>query len=419
MVGGIIGNGYSTIKDISNVIINGNIETNSGKVGGIIGAGDLNINNSIIKMNIVADGNMVGGLIGLKQNTVVEIKNNLYIGNIANKKDTKYKGALFGRYSAKGTNYIYDKNKINNVIVADNYKLGIEELQKENTYRKILNFGDNFNYDDLNNKLPLLKNSDNSNVLPNQSPIYIEEKDVDIKTVSTLREDGNRLKVRLEITNPKNLEIEKVIIENMDLEITEKRNKNGITYIDLIAIPTKYYDNYHITEIKYIKDDKEYSQNTQYLKEEAFYKEITKFEDWQNIEKESYENYRLLTDLDFTGKQNINYNVKIGRLVTEGKIHTIKNLTLNIRSGTSGLISILKNGIENIKFENININVINESQGTSINYAGIIGRCEGDIKNIEFNNININITGQVLGIGCIGIYEGIFIDTVKTKTYTL
>ena len=118
----------------------------------------------------------------------------------------------------------------------------------------------------------------------------------------------------------------------------------------------------------------------------------------------------------FTGKQNINYNVKIGRLVTEGKIHTIKNLTLNIRSGTSGLISILKNGIENIKFENININVINESQGTSINYAGIIGRCEGDIKNIEFNNININITGQVLGIGCIGIYEGIFIDTVKSKS---
>ena len=415
MVGGIIGNGYSAIKDISNVIIKGNIETNSGKVGGIIGAGDFNINNSIIKMNIVADGNMVGGLIGHKQNTAVEIKNNLYIGNIANKKDTKYMGALFGRYSAKGTNYIYDKNKINNVIVADNYKLGIEELQKENTYRKILNFGDNFNYDDLNNKLPLLKNSDNSNVLPNQSPIYIEEKDVDIKTVSTLREDGNRLKVRLEITNPKNLEIEKVIIENMDLEITEKRNKNGITYIDLIAIPTKYYDNYHITEIKYIKDDKEYSQNTQYLIEEAFYKEITKFEDWQNIEKESYENYRLLTDLDFTGKQNINYNVKIGRLVTEGKIHTIKNLTLNIRSGTSGLISILKNGIENIKFENININVINESQGTSINYAGIIGRCEGDIKNIEFNNININITGQVLGIGCIGIYEGIFIDTVKTN----
>ena len=65
-----------------------------------------------------------------------------YIRNIANKKDTKYMGALFGRYSAKGTNYIYDKNKINNVIVADNYKLGIEELQKENTYRKILNFGD-------------------------------------------------------------------------------------------------------------------------------------------------------------------------------------------------------------------------------------------------------------------------------------
>ena len=411
MVGGIIGIAYSTIKKISNVIINGNIETDSGRVGGIIGSGDTNINNCIVKMNIVADGNMVGGLIGEKRTDIVEIKDNLYIGNIANKKETKYIGPLFGRYLSKGINYIYDNNKINNVIVEDKYKLGIEELSKKNTYTKILNFADNYNYDDLNNKLPLLKNSDKTNVLPNQSPIYIEEKDINIKIVSTLREDGNRLKVRLEITNPKNLEIEKVIIENMDVEITEKRNNNGTTYIDLIAIPTKYYDNYHITEIKYIKDDKEYSQNTQYLIEEAFYKEILKYEDWQNIDKESYENYRLLTDLDFTGKQNINYNVKIGRLVTEGKIHTIKNLTLNIKSGTSGLISILKNGIENINFENININV----QGSGINYAGIIGRCEGDIKNIEFNDININISGQVLGVGCIGIYEGIFIDTVKTN----
>ena len=413
-VGGILGYGRNINKKIENIIINGNIETDSGKVGGIIGSGDCSIKNSIIKMNIVANGNFVGGIIGEKSyNNTTEIKNNIYIGNIINKKETEYTGALFGRYKSEGINYIYGKNKINNVIIEDKYKLGIEELSKERTYTDILNFDNSYNYNDLNNKLPLLKNSDKTEILPNQESIYIEDKDVDIKTVNTLREDGNRLKVRLEITNSQSLEITKIEIENMDLEVTEKRNINGVTYIDLFASPTKYYDNYHIKEIKYIKEGKEYTQKIQYLIEEAFYKEITKYEDWQNIDKESYENYKLLTDLDFTGKQSINYNVKIGKLVTEGKMHTIKNLTLNVgNSSTFGLISILKNGIENIKFENINMNI---TQGININDVGIIGRCEGYIKNIEFKDINMNISGKVTRIGCIGMYVGIFIDTVKTN----
>ena len=386
-------------------------------LGGMIGKGIANIKNNIVKMNLITNGNFVGGLIGERLNDTVEIKNNLYIGNIINKKETEYTDEIFGNYEMKDPNYTFEQNKINGLPIEESKNnLGIEELSKEKTYKEILEFDDNYNYDNLNNKLPLLKNSDKTNLLPNQKPIDIVNEELDIRNVTTLRENGNRLKVRLEITNSQNLEITGIQIENMDVEVTDKRNNKGITYIDLVAVPNKYYDNYRITGIKYLKNNEEKIQNTYYLIEEAFYKEITKFEDWQNIDNESYENYRLLTDLDFAGKKNVNYNLKIGRLVTEGNMHTIKNITLNVGDkGYFGLISLLKNGIENIKFENININCNEKAKTSSI---GIIGKCEGSIYNIEFNNINIDIAEDaknINNVGCIGYYEGTYVEKVKTN----
>ena len=416
-VGGIAGYCYSTGNTIENVIINGNIEAETGNVGGIIGEGNCIVKNNIVKMNLIANGNFVGGLIGSQMNTTTEIKNNLYIGNIINKKETEYTGELFGKYEIKDPNYTFKQNRINGLHLKESKNnLGVEELSKEKTYKEILEFDDNYDYDDLNNKLPLLRKYDKTNLLPNQNPIDIVNEELDIKNVITLREDENRIEVRLEIINSQNFEITGIEIKNMDIEVTNKRNNNGITYIDLVAIPNKYYDNYRISEIKYLKNKEEQIQNTYYLIKEAFYREITKFEDWQNINSESYENYRLLTDLDFTGKQNIKYNIKVGRLITEGHMHTIKNITLSVgNDGYFGLISQLKNGIENIKFENININCNENAKTSSI---GVIGKCEGNIYNIEFNNININISTNaknINNVGCIGYYEGTYVEKVKTN----
>ena len=224
----------------------------------------------------------------------------------------------------------------------------------------------------------MLNKLNKKELLPNQETIYIEneEIEIEIKNISTLREDGNRLKIRLELTNPNGFVITKVLIENMELQILENRNSNGNTYIDLIGIPTKYYDNYQITGISYLKEDKEITQDTYYLIKEIFYKEITKYEDWHNIDKESFENYKLLTDLDFNGKHNVNYNLKVGRLITEGRMHTIKNLNLNVgKSSNFGLIGILKNEIRNINFENIQIN--NTDEKLVAKNIGVIGSNEG------------------------------------------
>ena len=258
----------------------------------------------------------------------------------------------------------------------------------------------------------MLNKLNKKELLPNQETIYIEKEEMEIKNVSTLREDGNRLKIRLEIANPKNLEITGVQIENMDLDFIDNRNNNGITYIDLIGTPTKYYDNYQITGISYLKEDEEITQDTYYLIEEIFYKEITKYEDWQNIDKESFENYKLLTDLDFSGKQNVNYNLKIGRLITEGSMHTIKNLSLNVgKYSNFGLIGIVKNEIRNINFENIQIN--NTDEKLTVSNVGVIGKNEGTTNKVTFNSININVAGKITNLGSIGYNFGSEVEEIK------
>ena len=182
--------------------------------------------------------------------------------------------------------------------------------------------------------------------------------------------------------------------------------------IDLIGIPTKYYDNYQITGISYLKEDKEITQDTYYLIKEIFYKEITKYEDWHNIDKESFENYKLLTDLDFNGKHNVNYNLKVGRLITEGRMHTIKNLNLNVgKSSNFGLIGILKNEIRNINFENIQIN--NTDEKLVAKNIGVIGSNEGTTYNVQFNNININVAGNITNLGSIGNNFGSEIEEIN------
>ena len=84
----------------------------------------------------------------------------------------------------------------------------------------------------------------------------------------------------------------------MEHTILENRTVNQKTYLKLKATPIKYYDFYIINKITYVIGEENITLEVYDIINEAFYKEITKYEDWQNINKESYENYRLLTDLD-------------------------------------------------------------------------------------------------------------------------
>ena len=408
-IGGFVG--QLSGSKIKNVIISGKINSNAYLVGGISGYGMANMENSLVDINILSNSSYVGGLNGNTGSVsgFDEFKNIIYIGDIVNKKEISNTGVISGNtINISGENiYIYSENRINGEEINEyNNKLTASQLQNIKTYKEILNWDDNYIYEDLENKLPLLKNEEKTDLLPNQEPIYIKKNSLYIQKVNTLIEEGNKLNIRLEIENLKNLEIKNLKIENMNIEFKQKRNFNGITYIELVGIPTKYYDNYQITEIEYIEDEKTKTQDVYYLIQEAFYKEINKYEDWRNIDKDSYENYRLLTDLDFNGKENINYNLKIGSLITEGNMHTIKNIKLNVGNTSNfGLISELNGNLENINFENIQITNNIDKQRSNI---GVIGANKGKINNVNFKNINIiDNNKKIQKVGCIGrSYDG-------------
>ena len=399
-IGGIVGHQSSARFKIENCYVKGKIVSNSGYIGGIAGSGQTVIKNSYAYVDIIGNGEYIGGIVGNNEQNSLEIKNNLYIGNIVNKKQTDLTKPIIGNSDAMSVNnYIYENNKINGNIDKKEKSLTEKQLKNKDTYINKLKFDSNFNYENVENgMLPKLNNSETKNLLPNQEDIKIPNNDIFIEKVETLKTDSNNLQIQLILNNPNEYEINDVQIENMEHTILENRTVNKKTYLKLKGTPTKYYDFYIINGITYSTGEENITLEVYDIINEAFYKEITKYEDWQNIDKESYENYRLLADLDFAGKQDVNNSLKINRLVTEGEKHTIKNITLESKDRKVSVIEESKNLIENVTFENITIKA-------PYNYLGVISNNMGDIQNVDFNNINVEAEGNN-SIGVIGINSG-------------
>ena len=399
-IGGIVGQQSSIKFKIENCYVKGKIVSNSGYIGGIAGNGQTVIKNSYAYVDIIGNGEYIGGIVGNNEQTSLEIKNNLYIGNIVNKKETDLTKPIIGNSDAMNVNnYIYENNKINGKRDKKEKSLTEKQLKNKDTYVTKLKFDSNYDYENVENGiLPKLNNSETKNLLPNQENIKIPNNDIFIEKVETLKTDSNNLQIQLILNNPNEYEINDVQIENMEHTILENRTVNKKTYLKLKGTPTKYYDFYIINGITYSTGEENITLEVYDIINEAFYKEITKYEDWQNIDKESYENYRLLADLDFAGKQDVNNSLKINRLVTEGEKHTIKNITLESKDRKVSIIEESKNLIENVTFENITIKA-------PYNYLGVISNNMGDIQNVDFNNINVEAEGNN-SIGVIGINSG-------------
>ena len=100
----------------------------------------------------------------------------------------------------------------------------------------------------------------------------------------------------------------------MDAKIDTDITKEGKTYLNITATPTRYYDSYRISKIKYIEDNKEKEKQVEAKIETQFYKEIYTYEDWAEIGTDTYENYKLMADINFENKENIKTNLTIGKL---------------------------------------------------------------------------------------------------------
>ena len=423
-IGGIIGTIAQTdqYKSIENCYVVGNIKTTRGNIGGLIGSAEnTEVKNCISYVNIIAEQNNIGGIIGQETRTAQFSENiledNLTLGNLySNSINTNEINRIIGNREDTENNYAYKNQLINGHVTNENLGgklISDEEIFKESTYTTKMNFENQYDLTELQNEiLPKLLNTEGK-LLPNQKDNTLEKEQVlEIENIEAQKTGTNTLQARIDLINTSEVTINKIIIDGIDTEITRNETQNGKTYIDIKGTVTKYFDNYRIEKIEYTNDNEETKEVEVNGKIELqYFKEIHNFEDWQSIDESSYQNYRLLSDIDFSGKTNIKDNILVNRLETDGTVYTLKNINLEYTTSYNGLIKDLKNTLENINFENITIN--NSTSNSS--YIGVIVNSNATtIQNIKIKNVKINVKGNYIGF--ISNAEGESIANVNIDT---
>ena len=426
-IGGIIGitNQNVVYNAIENCYVVGNIETTKGNTGGITGrAENIDIKNCISYVNIVAEQDNIAGIIGEETKSNVSststLEDNLVLGNLYSSSiSTNEINRIIGNREDTENNYAYKNQLINGQVTNANLGgklISYEEIFKESTYTTKMNFENQYDLTELQNEiLPKLLNTEGK-LLPNQKDNTLEKEQVlEIENIEAQKLGTNTLQARIDLINTSEVTINKIIIDGIDTEITRNETQNGRTYIEIKGTVTKYFDNYRIEKIEYTNDNEETKEVEVNGKIELqYYKELHNFEDWQSIDESSYQNYRLMSDIDFSGKTNIKDNILVNRLETDGNVYTLKNINLEYTTSYNGLIKGLKNTLKNITFENITIN----NSTTYSNYIGVIVNTNANtIQNVNVNKLTINAKGQFIGF--ISNAEGETIENINLDTITL
>ena len=388
-IGGICGYD-STSNNITNCYSTGNIEADTSNIGGIIGfAQNGEIKSCYSTINIITDGEYIGGIVGNDRQTILNNNiNNLAIGNIYSKQITDTVSRVIGNSREEENNYAYKMQRFNGKI--SNEKAGAilasaQELKNKDFYESKIRLGNGYDYENVKDgELPKLLYSNRKELLPNQTENKLkEDMELEIEEVEADKTSSNIVKLRVVIKNSKEVKITKLYIEDMDAKIDADITKEGKTYLNITATPTRYYDSYRISKIKYIEDNKEKEKQVEAKIETQFYKEIYTYEDWAEIGTDTYENYKLMADINFENKENIKTNLTIGKL--EGNGHKIKNLKIVLKESNSGLIKLIKTTLNNTNFENINI--VNSASGER---TGVITNSNGKIEKVTINDITVN-----------------------------
>ena len=386
-VGGLIG--YASSGDIANVYATGIIETHSQKVGGLVGQSSVYIRNSYSNVDITTKSDFAGGIAG---NGDTNIANCFSVGSIYSYIQSNYVKRILGSSIIENNNYAWDSQHINGKISGETSGetlLTTEQLADPQTYTEMINFTDDFDYTDLTNKkLPKLKYTDGRGLLPNQEDNVLATYMFEVVSIDTVKSISN-ITVQVNIENPEGFEITNVKVDDMTGDITKNINHDGITTIEMLLTPEKAFDSYKLSKLTY-KDEAGNSKtyNTDIKLDAQFYKDLEKYEDWQKISTEYAENYRLIADIDFAGKSNVNYNVLFNRLEGTGDTKkVIKNININVQGSDQSLINNVISNINNVEFNNITIK--NTSTG-NVSRNGLILYAHGYFSNIHFQDITLD-----------------------------
>ena len=425
-LGGLIGTTEGT-TEINNCYVEGNIEIDGTTVGGIVGriSNSTKLNNSYSYVSITGNVTEAGGIAGVV--SAGKIGNNIALGNLYTSQLDTTLARIAGSGTLTATNYAYSNQRLNGLIettTGTNIELLTpEELLTQTTYANILNYGNAYDYSQLGeNILPKLHkiNEDgtySNELLPNQEDIYLDiSNEFKIDSVEIEKNAVDQIAGQIVVINTNEEEVTGLEIDGMDVTVTSIITRDGKSYINITAKPNKFYDTYKITKVKYREEGQAKEQEVEGKIEVQFYKELYNFEDWQEIEDGTYQNYRLMSDIDFAGRTNIKTNVTMARLEAVGGTKSLKNIDLTFNEAGSGLIKDITTKLSDIRFENINIQYNVNSY--SNDKAGIIINSSADMSNLEFSEAKI-LGEKINYVGAIGYVTSSYVENIKLDNITV
>ena len=421
-IGGIVGREKANTGGIYNSFVTGIINADGGPIGGIVGKVSGSVKNSYANVNIISVVDYIGGIVGIAS-SAADIQNNLYLGNIAIKLlDYQFVKQIVGDESTiSENNYGVSTNLLNFSSFESQGEgiLAINELYNEEAYNNAngLNLGDYFDYSLVKNGiLPKLRYKEKNELLPYQNDIYFNKKTFHLSDI-IIDKRVSDVSIRFYFKNADNSIIDDIVIDGMNVEIINQVRENGMTVIDILATPIKYFDAYLLNKIKYHHEGEElyyYENQCSYL-EMVFYKELWTYDDWQNISTVDAENYILMDNIDFTGLE-FNTGIIINRLETEGDdvFHTISgmNLDKNVDGLNVAVINRIDTILKNINFENIKLKNADTHRNNYYNFISVI---RGKMQNISFTNVEIDAEKKSK-VSIIGLCETTYIDNIRLKT---
>ncbi len=389
-MGSIVGRADNST--IQNVYATGTIRANNHNIGGIIGnssGSSINFKNVYSNVNIYTTQGNVGGIVGQLVNKTSSVNNTLVLGDIYSKTSNENVRRTVGNRDINQNNYVWSNQHMNGMITTETNGetlLSTEQLNDPFTYQNFVQLGSAFSYQNLDiNQLPYLYYKDTTKLLPNQKANYLNEHEFEVTEIEVSSSiDSAYIMIRLQ--NEDNFPINSVKIDGLTITgIRKNVTENGVTTLEISVKPSKAYDSYELQEIVYQKNGVEQIYNTSVKINLQFYKDIESFEDWQKISTIDPENYRLIADIDFSDKVNVNTEVVFNRLEGTDGGHTLKNLEIVSTKNNLSLIKQINTSISNVTFDNIKL-----STTASGNYAGIIQYTYGSMENLTFQNITVD-----------------------------
>lgn len=396
-VGGLVGRLAS--GTIDSVYTTGRIQTKTPSNGGVVGQAENygTLSHVYSTVDIFTTSNVdIGGIVGEATNpSHYVVSNTLSAGAIySSLSGGTVRRTIGGDIVVNQANYAWRDQHINGVItdeISGEILLSTEELNMLDTYTRTIGLGEGFSYDGIgDNSLPLLYAMNTNTLLPNQEKTYFKTYDFEVSYIEIQQgvdvQGTDNAWIYMEIKNPEEVEISGITIEDVTVkQVSQNRNTNGMTYYRMEINPKYYYDSYRLSEIKYKVDGVEYTVSKDTKIEMQFFRDIWNVQDWQRIEKNSSENYRLRADIDFSGVNDINHDLYINRMDGFENGYTLSNITINENGNNIGLFHVINSSLYNITFNNVNIKNTASSRNTGIVLFGY-GRAE----KLIFNNINID-----------------------------